>query len=747
MEQMCRKMYQPFWLILLAGIFFFVLFGAERPAHALEQEQIPLVKLNVPGIVSLDGNDDGYTVKVPLSRRRQIQEATLHLAYVNSTALLAERSRLLFLFNDYPLGEVTLEPQAPEGKVTISIPGRLFVPGYNDLQIRVAQDFKDHGCIPPDPPEVWTRLLFIDSTLEFSYTSREVPLSLASVADFLFDPKDMAKQQVHIVTRTMDKDDLYRAAITAAAVALRYEYRSVRFSTGRDLLPGLDNIVIGDHDFVQQVTGQVALQDDLGILPMPSAAADKPDRYHGLLYLSGAGPEEIGRSVEAFSVLSLPLPDLQSCTVRDVLLPVITPYSGRNRLEPEKKYTFKELGFTTTTYHGFSRESGQITFTLPAELFLAGNRDILVRLDLAYAASMREDSVLSLNINSKFVSSVPLELSRGGQYRGYAIRLPLRFLNAGTNVLNFHPVLTPLHTSECEMIQGENLALTLFDSSTIEVPKLLHWVTLPQLSYLFDDGFPLTIMPDFSRTTLFVPEKESSTVSAALNIIAGISQRTGVLPYGLTVADTLGEQETNNLLVVGARAALPAEITAGLKPEGGIAMPVYGRLPGTLQSFDWRDRLAQWLFDDTVNIAPVIPDKAIFGSELRLGPKQAVLTEFESPFTPMQSVVLLTAEHAEDVLLASEVLQDYEVKQQCRDGFVVLDFKEKKPAVRTAALIPSYGVGKITLRSRMTYLIDKYRWSFIWAVGGLIILLALVLTVYMKRRGARRLQVSDSEDE
>jgi hypothetical protein len=323
----------------------------------------------------------------------------------------------------------------------------------------------------------------------------------------------------------------------------------------------------------------------------------------------------------------------------------------------------------------------------------------------------------------------------------------LRFLNAGTNVLKFHPILTPLHTSECEMIQGENLALTLFDSSSIEVPKLLHWVTMPQLSYLFDDGFPLTIEPDFAKTTLFLPEKESSTVSAALNIIAAVSQRTGVLPYRLTVADTLEEHGNNNLLVVGSRAALPAEIIAGLQPEGGIAMPVHGRLPGTLRSFDWKDRLGQWLFDDAVERVPVIPDKAIFGSELRFGPKQAVLTEFESPFTPMQSVVLLTAANADNVLLASKVLQDYEVKQQCRDSFVLLDFKGRKPVVRTAALVPAYGVGKISLQSRLTYLIDKYRWTVIWGIGGLIILCALILTLYLKRRSARRLQVSVQEDE
>ncbi len=746
MEQVCCKKNKTFWLFLLTGSLLSVLLFRAIPAYCQEQFRLPLTKFNAPGIVKLTANDDAYSLKIPTPKRWQVEDATLQLAYVNSTALLASRSRLVILFNDYPLAQVAMEPDAPEGLVTVSIPARLFKVGYNNLQIQVAQDFKDEGCIPTNPPEVWTTLAFIDSTLEFSFTKKEVPLSLASVADFLFDPKIGGENHVHIVTESMNNSDVSLAAVTAAAVALRFDYRQVQFSTGRELLPERDNIVIGKRSFLRKVTGSDTVEGDLGILPMPGMDG-KPDRFHGLIYLGGDGADEIRQSVTAFSVLSLPLPNVPFCQITEVQLPVITPYSGKNRLAPEKRYTFQELGLITTTFRGDQTDPRSIQFTLPTSFLLEGNRDILLSLDFSYGAAMRDDSVLSLGVNGKFVSSIPLQSPTGGQYKGYTIRLPLSYFSPGRNVLELTPFLAALHTRDCEAPQTGHLALTLFESSTIQVPKLLRWVKLPQLSYLFNDGFPLAAAPDFSQTTLVLPQQDRKTLEAALNFIAGISQKTGVLPYGLTVSDTVAKTEKNNLLVIGSRADLPENIMYASPLAKNISMPVYGRLPGTLRVEDWKDKLWQLLLDEVTERDPVKPDIATLGTDLRLRPQQAVLCEFESPFTPMKTVVLLTAEDAEDLLQASLLLQENEVNQQCRNGFVVINFDGRKLVLQQAALSPSYSVGEITTRNRISYLVDRYRWPFIASLVGLLVFLSLGLTILLKRRRRKRLQSMIGEKE
>ncbi len=746
MAQICCRKSKPFWLFSLTGVLFYVLLCRCVPAYCQEQLRLPLTKFNAPGIVKLTANDDAYSLKIPMPKRWQVEGATLQLAYVNSTALLASRSRLVILFNDYPLGQVTLEPAAPEGLVTVSIPARLFEVGYNDLKIRVAQNFKGEGCIPVNPPEVWTSLQLIDSTLELSFTQKEVPLSLASVADFLFDPKISGKNQVHIVTETMDGNDVSLATIAAAAVALRFDYRSVQFSAGHELSPGRDNIIIGSRSFLQKITPDVDPQGDLGVLPMPGEK-DTPDRVHGLIYLSGDDAKEIELSVNAFSIISLPLPNVQSCQITDVQLPIVTRYSGKNRLAPEKRYTLQELGLNTTTFRGDQSAPRSIQFILPTQFLLEGNRDILLRLDFAYAASMREDSVLSLDVNGKFVASIPLASPTGGQYKGYTIRLPLSYLTPGRNVLQFSPVLTPLRTTACEALRTEHLALTLFDTSSIQVPKLLQWVKLPQLSYLFNDGFPLTAAPDFAQTTLILPQRDGKSLAAALNFIAGISRKTGILPYQLGVTDTVSATETRNILMVGPRAALPEDIISGSPLAKGISMPVHGRLPGSLRVEDWKDKLRELLFEETIELDPVTPDIAILGTDLRVRPQQALLFAYESPFTPMKTVVVLTAEDSGDLLQASLHLQENEVAQQCREGFVVIDFDGRKPVVQSAALTPSYSVGEITSRNRLSYLIDKYRWPFVGLLVGLLVMLSLGITMLLKKRRRKRLQTAIREEE
>lgn len=741
MATICCKKNRRLWLYILTAI---CLLTAPS-AYSQEQLRIPLTKFNTPGTVQLTDSEDEYSLKIAMPKRWQLGEATLELGYVNSTALLASRSRLVILFNNYPLAQITLEPQAPEGRVTVTIPPRLFKVGYNDLKFQVAQAFTDEGCIPENPPEVWTTLEFLDSTLEFSYTMKEVPLSLSSIADFLFDPKISGENRVHIVTETTSDQDVTLAILAAAAVANRFEYRPVQFTTGRTLQPETDNIVIGSHSFFQRVSGESTLDYDMAIFPLPEPS-NSLDRLHALIYLGGTAGTEIRRSVEAFSVLSLPLPDVQSCTIEGVQLPPISAYSGKNRLAPEKRYTFQELGVSTTTFRGQGNNAQSLQFTLPASFLLEGNRDILLRLDFSYGAAMRNDSVLSLTVNGKFVSSIALNSPTGGQYKGYTIRLPLSYFQPGQNVLQLTPLMMPLHTRDCEAIQTEHLALTLFESSTVEVPELSQWVKLPQLKYLFNDGFPLTAVPDFSQTSIVLEERNDTLLAAALNLIAGISQKTGVLPYGLTVIDTPAASE-ENMLVIASRGAVPKDILLASPLAKDIAMPIYGRLPGTLHIETWKEKFWRLLLEEYTDVNPVAVDIASLQTDLVFKEQQAILCEFESPFSPMKTVVLLTAETADDVLHASLLLQDNEVTQQCRDGLVVIDFEGRKPVVQQASLTPSYSMGKITLYNHLSYLVDKYRWHFGATLAGLLICLSLGLTILLKRRRRKRLHAMSQEEE
>ena len=236
-------------------------------------------------------------------------------------------------------------------------------------------------------------------------------------------------------------------------------------------------------------------------------------------------------------------------------------------------------------------------------------------------------------------------------------------------------------------------------------------------------------------------QRDSSVVAAALNLIAGISQKTGVLPYGLTVTNTASETEDKNLLVIASRADVPKNIMLASPLAKNISMPVHGRLPGTLQVEDWKDSLQKLLFDEVTERDPVTPDVASLGTDLRLRPQQAVLCEFESPFASKKTVVLLTAEDGDDILQASLLLQENEVTQQCRDSLVTIDFDGRKPIVQQATLSPSYSVGGTTIRNRISYLVNTYRWPFVALLFGFLAIISLGLTILLKRRRTKRLQM------
>ena len=146
----------------------------------------------------LRGAKASLTVSIPVPERWRIHEATLHFAFVNSSSLLSQRSLLVTRLNDHVLAQVTLEPRSPEGEVDVGLPPKMLKPGYNRLEFTVAQNYTEE-CSNPEDPVLWTSIELDRSYLEISYSWENVPLSLASIADVLFDPKIPGDNEVHLV--------------------------------------------------------------------------------------------------------------------------------------------------------------------------------------------------------------------------------------------------------------------------------------------------------------------------------------------------------------------------------------------------------------------------------------------------------------------------------------------------------------------------------------------------------------------
>ncbi|MCB2182385.1 MAG: cellulose biosynthesis cyclic di-GMP-binding regulatory protein BcsB [Desulfobulbaceae bacterium] len=702
-----------------------------------------LTKFNTPGTVKLEGERGSYTVSIPLPDRWLVKGATLRLAYTNSTALLKKRSRIMVHVNGSPVAQAALLPESPEGIMTVQLPARLLKTGYNNLSFLVSQNFSDSGCVPASLPEVWTSLNLFESSLELSYELRDVPLSLNSISSFLFDSRMYTENQVHLIVENLSTENTKLASLAASGVALRFDYRPVHFSLGRDLQQGVDNIIIGSSAFLQSVLDRVKVpmpSGNMGILHLPSYRENDLkekqtfyDAQHGLLYLTGQNPEKILQAAEAFSLLSLPLQSKASADIEAVAVPEITRYSGKQRVAPGKKYRFRELGFPTTSFQGFNPGNRGFSFSMPTSLLLMENRSLALSFNLSYASNMREDSSLKILLNGRFVSSIPVGDVMGGRYQGYKIDLPLFYVKPGLNTLEFHAVLTPLHTGDCEMLQTDHLALTVFDNSIMSVPDVPHWAELPNLEFLMDDGFPVARYPDFRETVLLLTDKTNETATAAVNLIALLSQKNGVPPFRLTISDTVPADADKELLVVGARESLPEKIINASQLSPAIQFPVNGRLAGSKEENNWLDRQKERFLATLEPKQSFPPDRAGITTGYATSPRTVLLTEFESPFKAMRSIVLFTGNSGKDLVGGVNALWDHALRSKIKGDRVLIDFGQTEPTLVWDKTGAPYYSGNISSMNWLANLVNSYPKAFFAIMLAVLLLTAFILLLFLKR--------------
>jgi len=118
---------------------------------------IPLHKMARARSVDLKCITDEYKVTLSIPERWEINSASIKFSYMNSIGLLKDSSRLIVKLNGYPLEQIYLNPQAPEGSAEVTLPTRLLESGYNTITFRVSQHYT-LKCENPCSDNLWTTL-------------------------------------------------------------------------------------------------------------------------------------------------------------------------------------------------------------------------------------------------------------------------------------------------------------------------------------------------------------------------------------------------------------------------------------------------------------------------------------------------------------------------------------------------------------------------------------------------------------
>jgi hypothetical protein len=713
--------------------------------------RIPVRKLAPVQDVRLRGTKDSFHFSVPIPKRWKVRSAKFHFNYTNSSALIPQTSRLVFFVHDKPLAQIRLNPDAPVGDVFVDVPGDLLKEGYNTCRLVVSQHYTIEECEDPFAPELWTWINLEKAYFVFQIDPVPIPLSVSAISDFLFDSRNIFDTSVNLVIPELTPHYVKQASLAAAGIALRYDYRPVDFILSDDIRMGCDNILIGNHpDFWAYL--KVKIQDFDGPtiairnapmkteVPFSGGPVITEDPHHALVILFGNDPSQLALAVKAFASLSYPFPSSSTVRVADVQLPEIQPSMLKNGLLPGNTYSLGSLGMASVSFRGISAPAASINLRLPSDLYLSPNKFADLVLNMAYDAAMRSDSVLNIQINGKFVTGIQLDNPKGGYFKGYKISIPLSAFKPGINQLAFKAELTPLHTNKCTLIQTENLRLSIFQDSTLTLPEVPYWIKMPKLEVFFQDAFPFGKWPDMRETVVAISEKTFAAVTAAVNMVAISSQKTGYPPFNLSFQFDLNtKQLQKDVIMVGSLTTIPNNIIdhaplAGVNPTKVKFQHLAGPNSNRSKPIDFWERFTPTTPELPKNSSDYIQATTVISHVFgKLPPGRGALMQFQHPDVMGRTIVLLTAATDADLTAGSKALWDPVVQAGCQGDLTFLNLDAVEFDTLSMLVGSSYYLGKPGAVPLINNIVNTHPLIFLFVLL-LIIILLLGLTLKLIRK-------------
>jgi len=713
---------------ILFSLITFCLINITLSAHA-EFIKIPLYKLAPVKSVDLKCVSAQYSIGISLPQRWKIEKAVLTFNYVNSAALLSNKSWMAVKVNGYPIAQINLNPLTPEGSVKLSLPVHLLEQGsYTNITFDAIQHYT-MDCEQYCSPDLWTTLRLDQASIEIEYSLMPVPLKLSTIPEFLFDPKIFPYGQVNIIMQDQSPEMVTLSSISASGIARRFDYRKVLFTVSNDIQPGYDNILIGNKDFVNKFLHGKGIADIsinapiLKIMHLPTGSA-RVDPSHALLIVSGVNSDHTKLAAETLDIISIPYPDTDQLLVSGLSVPQINLNGGRLVITPGKKYTFKTLNLPTHTFKSIGAPPADIVFRLPADFLLKPNLFANLVLNFSYGAAFRSDSVLNIVLNGNQLLGIHLDNSNGGLIENYKIEIPTYLFKTGTNVIRFEAISTPLIYGKCENVQTGNLFLTLYEESTFYIPNMPSFTEMPRLELFVFNGFPITRWPDGHGAMIYLASKDSNSISAALNLVGMLVQNNGYPLSDLKIAYTIPKKFDGEVILIGDTASIPEDLKKlsplKLTKESVVPYPV----------------IRSWLDEAYL---------AFSKQESELSAGRAALMEIQSPYVTGRSIVMLTAASTKDARALSEVLLEPSVQANIKGDLNLINLIPVKEDYNVISfeIGKKYFSGKAGVFSKFDAFMFAYPWLYYAALVFVLVFLSAGLFYLLVKHRKKRLKKED----
>jgi len=731
-----------------------MLSGITVHAQNLAGEALRLASFTAqPGPIRLTDVTSSVDLFIPVSSMVELRGARISLRYTHSIALRRERSLLLVRLNDITVAQIPVDPAQPGGVARFSVPDDLWQPGFNRLTIGVIQHYTDR-CEDNLSPELWTELDLHESRLQFDLVAHTEQPTLSDLGA-AFGPGIGAFGKVTVLSFA-DADEINAAALPLVAQALALRRRFVPLTVDHIAWPEAQYptsatdplVIVGTAEKIAELTGKPAPAVDgphLAISRTPPVRDERgrlvnPGRLQ--LLVTGRHAAEVIEAARTLALMDDVFNPVASSTVidRQQSPAAISPLS-RLVLQPERSYTFADLGFPTQTLKGFGSRRVGVDVRLPADFYTHDSAQVELLLDLAYGAGMGPGSVMNVFLNGDFVHGRLLDEAHGATFNRYRIVLPARRFVPGRNKIDFELTLRPeIVPGECAGLDGRHLVAQILDTSSLTLPAFGAASSQPNLRLFGSTGFPFSSEYADTRFDLFIDNPVQT--GAALTLIGRIAQASGAPHDGWRLHTGLENLDrSTRSIVLAPISALPEALFANSSVAFGRALRwPYTAINDTRTAGDaQRDSFSAWLIHQLglqATPKPPAPFQDMLQGHIEqvsgLGPLGGLVLLANPLAKPGAAVLVVTAEDAERLDERVNALVQPQVWSQL-DGSVLLWQNADSPVI-SAQVVDRFemGTGSNWLLLRLWLSNKPWYWLALVLVGAL--LLAFAISAWLKRR-------------
>lgn len=688
-----------------------------------EEIKVPLKELTFRE-PTLRGIQSEMNIKIPVPSRYSVKSLKLYLEVEKSVALVKERSNISVFFNKKLVYQKPFDQLVDIIVADINLPISNLEP-YNELTIKGIHHYCINCCEFEGSPELWSKVDLENSYILLEYEEKPILPDTLLIRDYILDPKLYNPIKLSIMTE--DKSDFYLslAGKLAGYIGNYIKYRKIHISYVTELVDDRDLFIIGSKDFVRKLfQNQLNFVPDIGIIPNPN----NPKK--GIIFISGDGQESIKKSLSAFMSVKNELYTGVDYYVNNIQKPNLKQYSILSSVPLGKKIYLKELGYEDFKFAGIFPPPAVIEFRIPQGLFIQKNKKINFHFAYNYGAGTREDSVINIYLNDKYVTSLKMEKRYGVILQEEDIKIPAYLLQGGLNKLKIEYAMMPPGGGFCISPNIEALRGTLFTSrSYIEIPRMPFWFEMPYLEYFVDSAFPFSLEGGFADSVVYLPSKSDKYISSALTLVAYMGTKVFLPPYEIELKSNIDEFIDKNIIFIG------SEIPTKLQENLGFKI--------TTDKIDANIPLIRDIFNGKIykKLFSIKEDDSHTKANLLYSNRLSYQVFFmmaQSPFDSQKTILFLYSKNPEYLYKSVTNLFEPKFAGQIKGDISIWDFYENQYFSDNVS--KKYYIGTLPIWEKILYSIGFSPTLFAISTVIVVVLISLILKKILDKREKKRLE-------